>query len=102
MIYTGLCVRGLRQHDKGARAPLPPPQGEAPLLSGAPQVLRQEALQVQQLELCLHAAAGNPVVEEEEAVPLLVISRGQRKKERKRTREETVKYPFQRSTFIPC
>ena len=57
-IFTGLCLRGLWQHNKGAWGPLPPPEGEPPLLAGAPQVLRQEALQVLQLQLCLDAAAG--------------------------------------------
>ena len=57
-IFTGLCLRGLWCHDEGAGGPLPPPEGEPPLLAGAPQVLRQEALQVLQLQLCLDAAAG--------------------------------------------
>ena len=57
-LHPGVCLWGLWQHNKGAWGPLPPPEGEPPLLPSAPQVLRQEALQVLQLQLCLNAAAG--------------------------------------------
>jgi len=49
-------VRGLRAHHRRARDPLPPPQGQPPLLPSTTQVLRQATLQVQQLQLCQHAA----------------------------------------------
>ncbi len=42
-------LRGLRLHDQGAGTALRPPEAEPPLQSGPPQVLRQAALQVQQL-----------------------------------------------------
>ena len=55
---TGVRLRGLRPHHQGARAALPPPEGEPPVQPRPAQVLRQEALQVQQLQLCQHAAPG--------------------------------------------
>lgn len=50
-------MRGLRAHDEGAGGALRPPEGAAPLQPRPPQVLRQATLQVQQLQLCQHAAA---------------------------------------------
>jgi len=42
-------LRGLRAHNCRARNPLSPPEGQPSLLTGPPQVLRQETFQVQQL-----------------------------------------------------
>ena len=55
-------MRGLRPHDQGARGALPAPKGAAPLLPRAPQVLRQETLQVQQLRLWLQYAVDESAV----------------------------------------
>ena len=53
---SDVCLWGLWTHHTRAGAPLPPPQGEPPLQPRAPQVLRQETLQIQQQQLCKHAA----------------------------------------------
>ena len=53
VVFVGVRLRGLWTHNKGARSALLAPQNPAPVLPGPPQVLRQEAFQVQLLaELC--------------------------------------------------
>lgn len=49
-------LRGVRTHHQGAGSALHSPEGETPVQPRAAQVLRQEALQVHQLELCKHVA----------------------------------------------
>lgn len=45
-------MRGVRPHDERAGSALPAPEGEAPVLAGPAQVLRQAPLQVHQLAVC--------------------------------------------------
>ena len=47
--FLGVRLRGLWSHNEGARSTLLAPQNPAPVLPGPPQVLRQEAFQVQLL-----------------------------------------------------
>lgn len=42
-------VRGMRSHDQRTRSPLHPLEGQAPVLAGFAEVLRQAPLQVHQL-----------------------------------------------------
>ena len=49
VVFVGVRLRGLWTHNKGARSALLAPQNPAPVLPGPPQVLRQEAFQVQLL-----------------------------------------------------
>ena len=51
-LFPDVRLRGLRLHDEGAGAALRPPEAEPPVQPRPPQVLRQETLQVQQLQLC--------------------------------------------------
>lgn len=53
----GVRVRGMRAHDERARSALPASEGEAPVQSGAAEVLRQAPLQIHQLEFRQYAAA---------------------------------------------
>ena len=49
VVFPGLRLRGLWPHDKGTGGALLALENPAPVLPGPPQVLRQEALQVQLL-----------------------------------------------------
>ena len=49
VVFPGLRLRGLRPHDKGTGGALLALENPAPVLPGPPQVLRQEAFQVQLL-----------------------------------------------------
>ena len=49
VVFTGLRLRGLWPHDKGTGGTLLALENPAPVLPGPPQVLRQEAFQVQLL-----------------------------------------------------
>ena len=49
VVVVGVRLRGLWPHNEGARSALLAPQDPAPVLPGPPQVLRQEAFQVQLL-----------------------------------------------------
>ena len=53
--FPGLCLRRLRPRDQRAGDALHPPEVGPPLQPRTPQVLRQEALQIQQLGFCQHA-----------------------------------------------
>ena len=51
-IFSDVRLRGLRPHHPRAGGSLRPPEGQPPLQPRPSQVLRQETLQVQQLQLC--------------------------------------------------